>query len=103
MRLPTPPLDIDPEISSPEVPPPPPDGVQPNCLRGVLLKMEDSVLGRKKWTKKLVICDSSSLKYFATEKPDFSKHESPRKSLPVSALHVGKLPVASRFYREVRL
>ena len=33
--------------------PPPPQGFQPNSLRGVLYKQEDSVLGRKKWTKKV--------------------------------------------------
>lgn len=80
--------------------PPPPEGFNPNALRGVLHKQEDSVLGRKKWTKKLVICDANSLKYFATEKPDFSKREAPRKTLPVSTLSVEKLPVASRFYRD---
>ncbi|GMI10640.1 hypothetical protein TrRE_jg10745 [Triparma retinervis] len=91
---PAPPRDQDNYV------PPPPEGFQPNSLRGVLHKQEDSVLGRKKWTKKFVICDSANLKYFANEKPDFSKREPPRKTLPVGSLSVGKLPVASRFYRE---
>ncbi|GMH93873.1 hypothetical protein TL16_g12745 [Triparma laevis f. inornata] len=79
-------------------PPPPPVGGNPNEMRGVLLK-EESRLGRKSWKEKYVIVNITSLKYFATATPDFSKSELPRKTLPITELTVSKLPVASKHYR----
>lgn len=69
--------------------------------RGVLLKEETELLGmRKKWTKKLVVCDGMFLKYYANDKPEFERGEQPRKTLPVHELIISKLPVASRHFRD---
>ena len=78
-------------------PPPPPSYANPNEKRGVLLK-EESRLGLKSWSKKLVVCNQYSLKYYASASPD--KTEAPRKTLKINECTVEKVPVAARHFRE---